>query len=172
MCLHCARQPFVSATLKVLKTGNKKHATCFATLLQNELQSNVARFATLIKYFLHQNRLLTGLNVGGKTCNIAFQLVLQHCCKTNCMFFVARFSVPLTAQLPKYVHKLHVFFIFFLQICPHAGVSIEDADNREGPSRGFDQNYIDSVAELIKARFPGVKPEPSIKESCIYSVSI
>ena len=40
-------------------SGNKKHATCFATLLQNELQSNVARFATLNKYFLHQNRLFT-----------------------------------------------------------------------------------------------------------------
>ncbi|CAH3021008.1 unnamed protein product [Porites evermanni] len=56
-------------------------------------------------------------------------------------------------------------------VCPHAGVSIEDADNREGPSRGFDQNYIDSVAELIKARFPGVEPKPSITESCIYSVT-
>ena len=118
MCLHCTRQPFVSATLKVRKTGNKKHATCFATLLQNELQSNVAHFATLFKYFLHQNRVLTGLNVGGKTCNIAFQLVLQHCCKTNCMFFVARFSVPLTAQLPGYVHKLHVFFIFSCRSVP------------------------------------------------------
>ncbi|XP_073257714.1 peroxisomal sarcosine oxidase-like isoform X2 [Porites lutea] len=58
-----------------------------------------------------------------------------------------------------------------LSVCPHAGVSIEDADNREGPSRGFDQNYIDSVAELIKARFPGVEPKPSITESCIYSVT-
>ena len=32
--------------------------------------------------------------VGGKTRNIAIQLVLQRCCKTSCMFFVARFSVP------------------------------------------------------------------------------
>lgn len=81
------------------------------------------------------------------------------------------FSTPLGNK------NMHVYgFPMFeypglIKICPHAGVSIEDADNREGPSRGFDQNYIDSVAELIKARFPGVKPEPSITESCIYSVT-
>ena len=28
----------------------------------------------------------TGLNVGGKTRNLAFELVLQQCCKTSCMF--------------------------------------------------------------------------------------
>ena len=37
----------------------------------------------------------TGLNVDGKTRNIAFQSVLQQCCKTSCTFFVARFSVAL-----------------------------------------------------------------------------
>ena len=42
-----------------------------------------------------QIRLLTGLNMGGKTHNIAIQLVLQQCCQTNCTFLVARFSVPL-----------------------------------------------------------------------------
>ena len=30
------------------KTGNKKRATCHATLLQNELNSDVARFSTHI----------------------------------------------------------------------------------------------------------------------------
>ena len=30
--------------------------------------------------------MLTGLNVGGKTRNIAFHLVLQQCCKTSWMF--------------------------------------------------------------------------------------
>ena len=54
----------------------------------------VARFTTHIKPVLQQIRLLTGLNVGGKTRNIAIQLVLQQCCKTSCTFFVARFSVP------------------------------------------------------------------------------
>ena len=32
---------------------------------------------------------------GGKTRNVTLQLLLQQCCKTSCMFFVARFSVPL-----------------------------------------------------------------------------
>ena len=54
-----------------------------------------ARFTTRIKPVLQQIRLLTGLNVGGKTRNIAIELVLQQCCKTSCTFFVARFSVPL-----------------------------------------------------------------------------
>ena len=60
------------------KTGNKKPATCFATLLQNELNSDVARFTTHIKPVLQQIRLLTGLNMGGKTRNIAIQLVLSQ----------------------------------------------------------------------------------------------
>ena len=30
----------------------------------------------------------TGLNVGGKTSNIAFQLVLQQCCKPSCAFLL------------------------------------------------------------------------------------
>ena len=63
-------------------------------LLQNELDRDVARFTTLIKPVLQQIRLLTGLNVCGKTRNIAIQLVLQQCCKTSCTSFGARFSVP------------------------------------------------------------------------------
>ena len=74
--------------------GGVKRATCFATLLQNDLNSNVARFTTHIKPVLQQIRLLTGLNMDGKTHNIAIELVLQQCCKTSCMFFVARFSAP------------------------------------------------------------------------------
>ena len=60
------------------KTGNKKKTTCFATLLQNELNSDVARFTTHIKPVLQQIRLLTGLNMGGKTRNIAIQQVLSQ----------------------------------------------------------------------------------------------
>ena len=78
------------------KTSNKKeHATCFATLLQNELRGHVPHFTTHIKPVLQQIRLLTGLNDGGKTRNIAFQLVLQQCCITSWMFFVARFTEAL-----------------------------------------------------------------------------
>ena len=54
------------------------------------MNSDVARFTTHIKPVLQQIRLLTGLNMGGKTPNIAFQLVLQQCCRTSCTFFVAR----------------------------------------------------------------------------------
>ena len=68
------------------KEGNKKQVNFLATLLQNELNSDVAPFTTHIKPVLQQIRLLTGLNVGGKTRNIAIQLVLQQCCKTSCTF--------------------------------------------------------------------------------------
>ena len=68
--------PLSSRLLKVRRNGQQNHATCLATLLQNEMNSDVASFT----------RLLTGLNVGGKTGNIVFQFVLQQCCKTSCTF--------------------------------------------------------------------------------------
>ena len=55
----------MSEHVTVRKNGQQKTATCFATLLQNELNSDVARFTTHIKPVLQQ--LLTGLNTGGKT---------------------------------------------------------------------------------------------------------
>ena len=73
------------------KRRNKKRATCFATFLQNELNSDVALYTTRIKPVLQQIRLLTGLNLGGKTRNIAFQLVLQQCCKTSCTILLPVF---------------------------------------------------------------------------------
>ena len=57
------------------KEGNKKQANFLATLLLNELNSDVERFTTHIKPVLQQIRLLTGLNMGGNTRNIAIQLV-------------------------------------------------------------------------------------------------
>ena len=80
--------------LKVRKNGQQKRTTCLATLLQNKLNSDVARFTTHIKPVLRQIRLLTSLNVGGKIRNIACQLVPQQYCKTSCTFFVARFYAP------------------------------------------------------------------------------
>ena len=62
--------------LRYGKTANKNYATCLATLLQNELTSDVARFTT-------HHRLLTGLNMGCETHNIAIQLLLQRYCKTK-----------------------------------------------------------------------------------------
>ena len=60
------------------KTGNKKRATCFATVLQNQLNNDVARYTAHIKPVLQQIRLLPGLNMGGETRNIAILLVLQQ----------------------------------------------------------------------------------------------
>ena len=68
------------------KAGNEKQANFLTTLLLNELNSDVERFTTHIKPVLQQIRLLTGLNMGGKTGNIATQLVWQQCCKKSCTF--------------------------------------------------------------------------------------
>ena len=55
--------------------GNKKHATCFALLPQNELNGDVARFTTHVQTcYLLQDRFY----LGGKTRNIAIQLVLRQ----------------------------------------------------------------------------------------------
>ena len=43
-----------------------------ATLLHSELNSDVERFTEYIKPVFQQIRLLTGLNVVGKTVNVAF----------------------------------------------------------------------------------------------------
>ena len=75
--------------------GNKKHATCFATLLQNELYSDVARFTTNIKPVLQQMRLLTGLNVGVKRATSQFNSFCSTVAQQVARFFVARFSEPL-----------------------------------------------------------------------------
>ena len=53
---------------------------------KTRLNCDVASFTTHVKPVLQQIRLLTGLNVGGKTRNIAIQLVLQQCCTTSCTF--------------------------------------------------------------------------------------
>ena len=65
-------------------------------LLQNELQRDVARFTTLIKSVFHQIRLLKGLNVGGKTCNIVFN---SFC--SNVANQVACFLLPIFPYLKK-----------------------------------------------------------------------
>ena len=59
------------------KTGNKKGANSFATLLQIELNSDVARFTIHERKPCNLIFCKTGSNVGGKMLNIAIQLVLQ-----------------------------------------------------------------------------------------------
>ena len=70
-----------------------KRATYFVTL-QNELNSDVARFTTHEKTwqpYLLQARAhsccKTASYVGGKTRNIVIQLVLPQCCKKSCTFY-------------------------------------------------------------------------------------
>ena len=87
-------------TLRYSETGNKKRATRFATLLQNELNTDVARLTTHVRTCLATNKVARFVFVAGKTRSIAIQLVLQQCCKNSCPFFVAFFVVPLTAPPP------------------------------------------------------------------------
>ena len=80
----------VDEHLKVRKNGQQKRAT----LLQNELDCDVQRFTTHVQTCYQPDLLQDRFYVGGKTRNIAIQLVLQQCYRTSCTFFVARFSVP------------------------------------------------------------------------------
>ena len=92
--------------LKNGKTGNKKRAICFTTWLQNELNSDVARFTTYENKPYNLISCKTGSNMGVKTRNIATQLGLQQCCKTSCTFLVARFTAALVFFLVSLVFKL------------------------------------------------------------------
>ena len=56
--------------------GQQKTCNFLATLLQNELNSDFAPFTTHEKNPYHLICCKTGLNAGGKTRNIAIQLVL------------------------------------------------------------------------------------------------
>ena len=83
--------------------GTKKRATKNVQLVLQHCwkTSWIAMLRVLpatFKPVWQQIRLLTGLNVGGKTHNTTTQLVLQQYCKTSCAFFAARFSVPLACM--------------------------------------------------------------------------
>ena len=80
-------------TKAAVKRAIKKRATCFATLLQTKLNSDVARFTTYVRPCLARNKVVRFVFVGGKTSNITIQLILQPCCKYFALF-VGRFTVP------------------------------------------------------------------------------
>ena len=84
--------------LRYGNTSNKNRATCLATLLQNELNSDDARFTTHIKPLLQQIRLSAGLNMGGKTRNIA----IRYCCS-----FFRTFKCDKTTEM--IVAKIKIF---------------------------------------------------------------
>ena len=63
--------------------------------MQNELKSNVARFATCVQTCEQPVLLQDRFDVGDKTRNNTIQLLLQQYFTKSYMFFVARFSAPL-----------------------------------------------------------------------------
>ena len=78
------------------KTGNKKRATCLATLLQKELISNVAHFTTHIQTCLATNQVVNRFERGWKNgtqlrYSTRFAAMLQDMLHV----FAGRFSVPL-----------------------------------------------------------------------------
>ena len=71
---HVSRQgTWRARPLRDGQTGNKKHATCLATLPQKQFNSDVACCTPYIKPVLQQIRLLTGLtDMAGETRNIVY----------------------------------------------------------------------------------------------------
>ena len=88
------KETIQNKTKAAVKRATKKRATCFATLLQTKLNSDVTRFTTYVRPCLARNKVVRFVFVGGKTSNITIQLILQPCCKTNCALFVAHVTVP------------------------------------------------------------------------------
>ena len=54
-------------TKAAVKRAIKKRATCFTTLLQTKLNSDVARFTTYVRPCLARNKVVRFVFVGGKT---------------------------------------------------------------------------------------------------------
>ena len=57
---------------------------------------------------------------------------------------------------------------FFVKICRHTGKEV-DPDRRDVVDSTEDQKILKT---FIEKYFPGVEPEPSIVESCIYTVRV
>ena len=76
----------------------RRQAGCFVCELRIKIVKGTFGFLQVQKWQHYRNVLFrnlqqltcckTGLNVDGKTRNIAIQLVLQQCCKTSCMFLL------------------------------------------------------------------------------------
>ena len=77
----------------------EKRATCFVTLLRNELIAMLRVLPPTYQPVLQQVRLQGFFSVGNKTRNIAIQLVLQQSRQTSCKFFVARFTLTQVAHV-------------------------------------------------------------------------
>ena len=110
--------------VKVRKNGQQKHATCFVTLLQNKLKSNVVRFTTHIKPVLQQIRLLTGLNLVVKWQHrhsthftATFQTKLRvFCCTFSWTFkhhIYIKWQMHICITWPSFPLTCHLLFIIF-----------------------------------------------------------
>ena len=81
--------------LVLFKTDNKKPVFSFETLLQNELNGDVARFITHLRTCLACNKSgCKDFYVGGKTRNIAIELVWSKVAKQVARFLLLVSSVP------------------------------------------------------------------------------
>ena len=99
-------------SIGTVKRATKKVHFFFATLLQNELNSDAAHFTTLQQM---------GFNVGGKTLNIANELVLHQRWKTSCKFFIFYFYYCSfrSARPKKHFSRVAHFFVHFFAVVLH-----------------------------------------------------
>ena len=110
--MSCNPRPLLSCS----KTGNKKRATCFATLLQHELNTNsdIEHFTTHVQTCIAKTR-SQGF-VGGNTRDIAIQLVLQQCCKklhVFCYPFSRTFNFQCTSTYPTTFQSERLKLLYF-----------------------------------------------------------
>ena len=78
------------------KTGNKKRATCLATLLQKELISNVVHFTTHIQTCLATNQVVNRFERGWKNgAQLRYSTRFATMLQDMLHVFAGRFSVPL-----------------------------------------------------------------------------
>ena len=110
MCVFKGSWP--EATLKKRKKDKKekKRATCFPTLVQNEFISDVESFTTKVQTYLLQ---------GGEKHNIAIQLVLHQCCKKMhvfCCHVLPYLLIFCRCRRRLTLHNFILLLIFFFKV--------------------------------------------------------
>ena len=97
-------------------------------------------------------------------------------CTQNQIFYIFHVLVYTYTHTPDVKNNVFCDFcnicencFFFLQIVSHEGTKIKDPDNREEEKK--DDTIIKRTQKIIKSMFRGMKTEPSIVETCIYTVS-
>ena len=77
----------------VLENGKPKTCNLFCNIAAKRVNSDVAPVTTHVPTCLSTNKVARFFFVGGKTRNVAIQLVLQQSRQTGCTFFVSCFTV-------------------------------------------------------------------------------